>query len=665
MKVLHHYSPFFLAIGFTLLLLYLWLRYFLPSESLLLPLGIFSFLLLWIGAHFTLESRFSRRWRTPARLLRWNVILALTGIGHLLLWGLFLLLLPTEANRLTSLFLGIIEGGIAVQAVGHLALAGHLTALRPRPGKFPVLIGYFMLTALLLLLRLGAPNIASLFAPLLWAGILPLLYFSEWLQDVAARRIPEALLLIGAALIGLFIEWQVALPAFSSSYPPLLEAIYSVLIAIVLLHGGWLLIPLLLRLARFSQSEEGILDLLTEFLAGQQRSSTPQAVLDLSSETLRRLPAVSGTLLLLRAGPEEEYIATNLPPGKVYEALRQAFFRRSGTEAYVEVIPSLQRESKMLPDLSAVIIQRPMTRLFGSLLTQTLHVAVLSKDPDGFEEKDIELILTLAEQTALFLENLERHSYQEQLITSRKEADFLKETREALLPPPPPILQKVDFYVHFEQYDRTIGGDYYQIYEYPEGDIIDFWLSDSAGSGIAAAYQMAQARAALNTLWLQRLSAEELIFRLNDSLKRLFHKNNFLAATLLRFDMKKKEYIIFRAGNPEIFYWNPLTDEVDLLRPSGIVLGNASSQIIGRILTPEKGRLMPGSLFLFFSDGFPEASNAEGEMFGTERLLALFKAHAHATPREIASFIVEEVRRFVGSSSLGDDGTLIVVRYLG
>lgn len=66
-----------------------------------------------------------------------------------------------------------------------------------------------------------------------------------------------------------------------------------------------------------------------------------------------------------------------------------------------------------------------------------------------------------------------------------------------------------------------------------------------------------------------------------------------------------------------------------------------------------------------FSDGFTEATNAKGEMFGVEQLLSLFEAHHDLPTREIAEKILQAVRAFTGGSSLGDDGTLLLARYTG
>ncbi|MCS7188849.1 MAG: PP2C family protein-serine/threonine phosphatase [Bacteroidia bacterium] len=657
-------APLLLTLGAAFALLYLWVRYFAPY-SYVEPLGLAAFLGVWAGGYLLFGEHIPRRWRSPERLLRWNAVLAGIGMTHVILWGLLGLAVSPANVRLRALLEGISEVGIAFQSAGHLILTGYLILYSFRWEKLWVLIGFYALSAIILSLRTILPSTASYLTPLVWLGILPLLYFSQWIEKILNQRLGETLLLVGAALVGTFLGWHVLPPMLMVGKTPLYAVLYPLLLAIIFLHGGWLIIPPMLRLVRVSQSEYASFELLTEFLAKQQRTNSAREILQITSQTLGQIPGVGGVFIELRTPFEDSVIVSHFLPPSLQESLRQILHQKSATESYIEVLPSLQRLNPKLPNLAGIFSQKSLSLLQGSALSQTLSLAVVSRIPDGFEEKDINLILTIAEQTVLFLEHLERRAYQEQALTARKEADFLKQTREALLPPAPPSLKKIDFYVLFEQYDRTIGGDYYQIHEYDGGEVVDFWLSDCAGSGIAAAYQMAQARGALNALWMRQLSPDAFILELNDTLKRIFHKNNFLAATLLRFDLKRKEYVIVRAGNPEVFHWNPLTNQTEILRPSGIVLGTTSSQIVGRIIVPERGHLVPGSLFMCFSDGFTEATSPSGEMFGGERLFKLFSTYHTLTAKEIATRIFQEVRTFTEGYSLGDDGTLLVVRYTG
>ncbi|MCS7162472.1 MAG: serine/threonine-protein phosphatase [Bacteroidia bacterium] len=669
MKVSFRVATALAGLALIGLLLYAWLCYFPSQVTLRLGIGLLSFLAGWIGGHGVFAGLVSRRWRTPHRLLRWNALLVILGLGHTLVWALLTFILKEEAEqRIVHLLMGILEIGILSQLVGHLVIAAELTLTAPTPQKRWTVVLFVVFASLVAILRAlpadwVSPALVLYSGLLLWIGLFPILYFSQWLQRIAPTYRSETLFLIGGSAVALFLEWQI-IPSLLLPFPaPLLEVLHPILLITISLHAGWLILPLLIRFTGISTGETDVLWQLTEFLAKQQRSASISEVIETTAEVLQQLPSVRLAFIEVRDF-NKTYRTNSTAYSHLGELLHQVLRLHSGTDSYVQLVESLQKKYPGLPDVAGILVQRPIARLSGAALQGVLSAAVLARERDGFEEADFRLISTLLEQTALFLENLDRQAYQEQLLTARKEADFLRETREALLPPPAPILRHIDFHVVFEPYDRTIGGDYYQIHEYPDGSV-DFLLLDSAGSGIAAAYQMAQARGALNTLWLHQLTPEAFMLELNDALRRVFHKNNFIAVTLLRIDPNRREYTLLRAGSPEVLYWNPLIDQVEVLRPSGIVLGNASSQIIGRILTPERGRLMPGSTFVCFSDGFTEASNAEGEMFGVERIMALFQAHHDLPARQLAQKIQEAAHAFVGSSSLGDDGTLIVARFLG
>ncbi|MCS6789679.1 MAG: serine/threonine-protein phosphatase [Bacteroidia bacterium] len=664
MKIGQLLGPLLLPLGIATFGLQLIFAYFRPDSPVIPGLGLAGLFAFWLGAFLFMLHTLSWRWRTPASLLRWNAILIPIGIANFLLWGIVILVVGEKYPRLFSLAHNAIDTVCALQAALHFAIAGHLFLIRPLPIKSSILIGFYIGSALILTLHLILPEEGSYLTPLIWIGLLPILYYSQWLAEVAAEEVPQATLLIALSLIGLFLEWEVLPDLLFTEFSDFLETIHPLLAAGIFLHGGWLLVPLLLRITQTSIGNRDPYALLTDFLARQQRATTIQSILENTISTLSRLSGVAHAYIQLKASLEDTYIASSLPEGNIREGIRQLLQNHSGTDAYIQEIPNLRNRHSAFPETTALLIQRPVARLYGPLLHQALQIAILAQDTTGFEEKDIQLILTLTEQTALFLENLERKIYHDQLVTARKEADLLRQTREALMPPPIPILDKVEVDVLFEQYDRTIGGDYYQVYAYPD-EKIDFWISDNSGTGIAAAYQMAQTRGALNTLWTRGLGPEEFLLELNDALYRIFPRGHFLAATLLRFDLRKQEYTLLRAGNPEVFYWTPAMKQPEVLRPSGIALGISNASKISRIITAEKGKLVPGTTFICFSDGFSEATNSQGERLGSDRLLHIIQAHIHRPTHEISSYILEAVRQFTGSTSLGDDGTLMIVRYTG
>jgi sigma-B regulation protein RsbU (phosphoserine phosphatase) len=70
--------------------------------------------------------------------------------------------------------------------------------------------------------------------------------------------------------------------------------------------------------------------------------------------------------------------------------------------------------------------------------------------------------------------------------------------------------------------------------------------------------------------------------------------------------------------------------------------------------------LAPGDLALFFTDGMTEAMDADGQMFGQERLAAALAKGATRPLAELKAALVKEVKDFAHAQE--DDLTLVLVR---
>ena len=76
-------------------------------------------------------------------------------------------------------------------------------------------------------------------------------------------------------------------------------------------------------------------------------------------------------------------------------------------------------------------------------------------------------------------------------------------------------------------------------------------------------------------------------------------------------------------------------------------------------LTLEKG----GSLFLY-TDGLPEATNADNVQFGTERLIEILNRNKELGPHELLPEVQKAVDEFVGDANQFDDLTMLAVTLL-
>jgi len=78
--------------------------------------------------------------------------------------------------------------------------------------------------------------------------------------------------------------------------------------------------------------------------------------------------------------------------------------------------------------------------------------------------------------------------------------------------------------------------------------------------------------------------------------------------------------------------------------------------------------LAPGTTLLLYTDGLTEAADASGQLFGTERILAVAGKMCEGRQCE-ARQVIEAMRKavgaFVGGASQSDDLTMLAVRYNG
>jgi sigma-B regulation protein RsbU (phosphoserine phosphatase) len=70
----------------------------------------------------------------------------------------------------------------------------------------------------------------------------------------------------------------------------------------------------------------------------------------------------------------------------------------------------------------------------------------------------------------------------------------------------------------------------------------------------------------------------------------------------------------------------------------------------------------PGDAIIFVSDGILDAENAQGEMYGQERLYGLLSSHRDHSAQEIANAILADVSRFLGEQDRFDDETVVVLK---
>ena len=75
--------------------------------------------------------------------------------------------------------------------------------------------------------------------------------------------------------------------------------------------------------------------------------------------------------------------------------------------------------------------------------------------------------------------------------------------------------------------------------------------------------------------------------------------------------------------------------------------------------------LGPGSKLFLYTDGVPEATDENNELFGTDRMLGALNAAPEASPVEVLRDVRSSVDAFVKDAEQFDDLTMLCVEYRG
>lgn len=119
--------------------------------------------------------------------------------------------------------------------------------------------------------------------------------------------------------------------------------------------------------------------------------------------------------------------------------------------------------------------------------------------------------------------------------------------------------------------------------------------------------------------------------------------------------------LTFGGAGADMLIVNPAGQVKQRLDSSGVPFGVLEDF---RYQAPAHVSLEPGDILLLLTDGFCEARNREGDLFGVSGIAATVAANSHAAASEIFKALWRAVRKFADGHRQQDDMTGIVVKVL-
>lgn len=243
----------------------------------------------------------------------------------------------------------------------------------------------------------------------------------------------------------------------------------------------------------------------------------------------------------------------------------------------------------------------------------------------------------------------------------RREMANAAAIQRAMLPPSLPS-QALGFRaeVHAEMRPATeVGGDFFDFFPLPRDRMV-VTIGDVSGKGIPASLFMGAAQTAIRYVLRNEDELGEGVRIANDLLCATNSEVMFVTLFCGVLDLKTGQLDYCNCGHTDCMILRA-DGRLERPTPTGIALGLMEERAFPAVRT----QLDPGDRLFLFTDGLTDATNADGEAYGEERLE---EAALRLRPLDNQPFItrlLDEIEAFCLGASPFDDVTAVGMTFLG
>ena len=207
---------------------------------------------------------------------------------------------------------------------------------------------------------------------------------------------------------------------------------------------------------------------------------------------------------------------------------------------------------------------------------------------------------------------------------------------------------------------KEVGGDFYDVFRI-DSNHYGLVMADVSGKGVPAALFMVVARTLIQDRALMGRSPARVLEHANNKLCENNASGLFVTVWLGVLELTSGNLICCNAGH-----------EYPALKRAGGEYVLLEADNFPPLATMEDMEyedemitLAPGDSIFLYTDGVPEAKNAAGKRFGTDRMIAELNRNKELSPKELLTVMKKQVDDFTGEMDPFDDVTMLCVDYFG
>lgn len=239
-------------------------------------------------------------------------------------------------------------------------------------------------------------------------------------------------------------------------------------------------------------------------------------------------------------------------------------------------------------------------------------------------------------------------------IATQIQADMLPRIFPAF-----PDRKEVDIYATMTP-AKEVGGDFYDFFLIDENHV-GLVMADVSGKGVPAALFMVIAKTLIKNRAQMGGGPAEILSYVNEQLCEGNEAELFVTVWFAIFDLTTGKGLAANAGHEHPAIRRAGGEYVlEVYRHSPAV-----ATMKGMRFREHEFELHPGDSLFVYTDGVTEATNANNELFGNDRMLDALNEDPEATPEKLLPTVRRYIDNFVGDAPQFDDITMMCLLYKG
>ena len=240
------------------------------------------------------------------------------------------------------------------------------------------------------------------------------------------------------------------------------------------------------------------------------------------------------------------------------------------------------------------------------------------------------------------------------------ELDVATHIQASMLPcifPAFPDRPEIDIYATMDP-AKEVGGDFYDFFMVDERHLA-IVMADVSGKGVPAALFMVIGKTLIKDHTEPGRDLGKVFTEVNNLLCESNSEEMFITAFEGVLDLATGEFNYVNAGHELPFISKGGGDfEVHKIRPGFVLAGMEDMKYRSGTMFLE-----PGDKIFQYTDGVPEATDINNQLYGMERLGQILNKVKDGKPHEILPAIKADIDEFVGEADQFDDITMLCLEY--